>query len=152
MNCNSRRTPKLVREVQPPHIYMRGDGRLKSSKQSTTYQYNPTFVSFNPCSCFRCSAISRRSCRISKTELRAAKSGLAQPIVAGFPQTGLPEGLGRLVSKAPAYCLAYRTVSQPPAGRVAEYLPRHRGYTRTCSCDAFRAQHTFWRLRWGISI
>ena len=93
MICKPCRSPILVREVQPPHIYVRGDGRLKLSKQSTTYQYNLLFPS-NLCSCFRCSATSRRFHRISKTKLRAAKSGLVQPIVAGFLRRGFPRGWG----------------------------------------------------------
>src|SRR5664279_4981678 len=52
MICNPCRSPKLVREVQPPHIYVRRDGRLKLSKQSTHINTTYFFPS-NPCSCFR---------------------------------------------------------------------------------------------------
>ena len=129
MICKPCRSPILVREVQPPHIYVRGDGRLKLSKQSTTYQYNLLFPS-NPCLCFRCSATSRRFHRISKTELRAAKSGLVQPIVAGFLRRGLSRGAGasgiksaRLLSCVSRWKPASRGAScgvSPPAPRVHE--------------------------------
>ena len=123
MICKPCRSPILVREVQPPHIYVRGDGRLKLSKQSTTYQYNLPLSPQTLVLCFRCPATSPRFRRRSKTE---PWSGQARPGSTNrrrLPQTGLPEGLGRLVSKAPAYCLAYRAGSRPPAGRVVEFSP-----------------------------
>ena len=51
LSCTKRVSsyPKLVREVQPPHIYVRGDGRLKLRKQSSnintsTFSLQPLFL------------------------------------------------------------------------------------------------------------
>ena len=129
-------------------IYVRGDGRLKLSKQ-LTINTNPTFY---PQTLVHASVIRRLRVSSSSIENRA-KSGQIRLSSANrrrLPLAGsLPRNWDVLFQKAPTCCLTYRDVSQPPMGRVAEYLPRHRGYTRTCSCDAFLAQHTFWRLRWG---
>ena len=122
MICNPCRSPILVREVQPPHIYVRGDGRLKLSKQSTTYQYNLLFSS-NPCSCFRCPAISPRFRRRSKTELRAAKSGLVQPIVAGFLRRGFPRGWGVWCQKRRLTVLRIALEAGLPRGELRSISP-----------------------------
>ena len=137
MSCNPYRSMMLVRKVQPPrYIYVGGDGRLKLSKQSTI-NTNPTFLPSNPCSCFRYSATSREFIEYRQSSWdRSNPDQLSQSSLAtsdGVP----PKVLGRLVRKAPVHCLAYRVLNRSPAGRVAEHLPRHRGYTRTCSCDAF---------------
>ena len=123
MICKPCRSPLLVREVQPPHIYVRGDGRLKLSKQSTTYQYNLLFVSSNPCLCFRCSATSSRFRRVSKTELRAAKSGLVQPIVAGFLRRGFPRGWGVWSKKRLLAVLRIALEAGLPRGELRSISP-----------------------------
>lgn len=141
VTCNPCRSLILAREVQPPHIYVRGDGRLNQANNRHTYQYNLLFtlITFVPASVIR--RLSKVH-RISTTKLRAVKSGLAQPIDAGTSDGVPPEEPGLRVSKASACCLAYRAVSRPPAGRVAEHLPRLCGYTRACSCKrVFSATH-----------
>ena len=139
-----KQSPMLVRQVQPPHIYVRGDGRLNNTNR-TNQSMTPLRVQFipHPCTYASRSFVSRSSCRQAARPRgsRGDQVDLEQPIAAGFLRRGLSRGAGASGSqKAPAYCLAYRAGSRPPAGRVTEYLPRHRGYTRTCSCDAFLTQ------------
>jgi hypothetical protein len=47
-NCNPCRSPILVREVQPPLIYLRGDGQLNNT-QSQKPIYKPLFFLSRPC-------------------------------------------------------------------------------------------------------
>src|SRR5664279_6646586 len=58
------------------------------------------------------------------------------------PTTGsLLRNYGFRSSKEPTCYLVYRATSWPPVVRVAEYLPRRRGYTRTCSCATTRLNY-----------
>jgi hypothetical protein len=75
-NCNRCRSPILVREVQPPLIYVGGDGRLKLSKQST-YQSKPYFLPLK--TLVRASVVRRLCLELTGYRQPRTRSGQAQP-------------------------------------------------------------------------
>ena len=88
--------PKLVREVQPPHIYVRGDGRLKLSTQSSN-----TNLLLSPQTLVPASVLRRLRLDFAKIDNRAwsGLTGQVQPIVAGTSDGVPPEELGLQVCK-----------------------------------------------------
>ena len=107
----------LAREVQPPLIYLRGDGQLNNTQsinQSTTC-YLLSFL-LNPSS--SSSSFFVRSSSLQGGEPRGPRGDqvdLGQPIAVALPN-GVPPGhVGFRVPKARACCLAYRAGSRPPA-------------------------------------
>jgi hypothetical protein len=89
--------PKLVREVQPPHIYVRGDGRLKLSTQSSN-----TNLLLSPQTLVPASVLRRLRLDFAKIDNRARSglTGRVQPIVAGTSDGVPPEELGLQVYKS----------------------------------------------------
>ena len=132
-------------KVQPPrYLYVGGDGRLKLSKQSTI---NTTLLfTLKPLFLLPLFGDFARVHRISTIELRAVQSGLTQPIIADHLRRGPSRGAGASGSKSTGSLSCVSRFESVSRGRVAEYLPRHRGYTRTCSCDAFSSQHQFFTI------
>ena len=136
-----------IRDRLPPQKRPARCSQFKHSNKHIYYFFVFIYFYLSPCIFL---LVLRRSSRLEAANPRGSRGGkadLEQPIIAASPD-GVPPGrAGRLVPKAPACCLAYRAGSRPPAVWVAEHIPRRRGYTSTCSCDAFQRQHTFWRLR-----
>ena len=108
----------LAREVQPPLIYLRGDGRLNNNTQSINQSTTFYLLSFllNPSS--SSSSFFVRSSSLQGGEPRGPRGvqfNLGQPIAAAHPD-GVPPGrVGFRVPKALACCLVYRAGSRPPA-------------------------------------
>jgi hypothetical protein len=120
----------LAQEVQPPLIYMRGDGRLNNNTQSqkTNLQTFPALVSASRSSMFFV---------LESFDLQSPRGGrtdLGQPITAVRPDKVSPERVGFRVPKELAGYLAYRTSGEPPPVTCPVYRARRRRYTVTCSC------------------
>ena len=142
--------PLLEREVQPPPIYVGGDGRLnntQSIKTSTTF-YLLSFL-LNPSS--SSSSFFVRSSSLQGGEPRGPRGDqvdLGQPIATARLDRVPPGRVGFRVLKS--------------ARRIA-CVPRFRRVSFDVSCgasapasrvhgDVFVCEHTFWRLRWGRSF
>ena len=127
--------PLLVREVQPPLIYVGGDGRLNNTQSNksiyyfflSTFYLSTVFLSRSSLFFVFESCESRGS--------RGERIDLGQPIATVLPDGVPPGGVGVFgCAKAPVDCLAYRAigrvsfdvsyVASPPASRVHV----------TCSC------------------
>src|SRR3954467_6265665 len=80
----------LAREVQPPLIYPRGDGRLNNTQSQNTSTFYPSFTSL-PCSFY---LILRSFFVLKGSDPRSSRGGrtaLGQPIAAARPD-GVPPG------------------------------------------------------------
>jgi hypothetical protein len=125
--------PLLVREVQPPLIYVGGDGRLNNTQSNNQYTtFSSTFYLSIVFLSRSLSFFVLESCEYRGS--RGKRIDLGQPIAGALPD-GVPPGrVGFRVLKAPADCLAYCAVGRvsfdvscgasPPASRVHV----------TCSC------------------
>ena len=139
----------LAWEVQPPLIYLRGDGRLnntQSNKSSTTF-YLLSFL-LNPSSS---SSFFVRYSSLQGGEPRGPRGGqadLEHPISAARPD-GVPPGrVGFRVFKS-ARRIVLRIAL--PAGLLRREL-RCITLRLEVHGDVFVCEHTFWRLRWGRSF
>ena len=127
----------LVRGVQPPLIYVGGDGRLNNTQSIKSIYYffcvhlllSLTLVSFF--------LVLRSFFALEGSDPQGSRGesiDLGQPIAAAIPDGSLPGPRGFGSAKAPADCPAYRVVGRvsfdvscgvsPPASRVHV----------TCSC------------------
>ena len=80
----------LAREVQPPLIYLRGDGRLNNTQSNNQSTFYPSFTSL-PCSF---SLVLRSFFVLKGSDPRGSRGGrtdLGQPIAAARPD-GVPPG------------------------------------------------------------
>ena len=89
-------SPFLVREDQPPHIHVRGDGRLKNEQHQLTYQSIYPFVYLYPYTYASRSSMSRPCRRVAEPRGSRGRSG--RPRAANrrrLPLTGsLPRNWG----------------------------------------------------------
>ena len=137
--------PLLVREVQPPLIYVGGDGRLNNTNQtnqSITLLCSSIFI---PYPCIFLSRSSRWRAAIHEA-LGASESTQGSPQPPHSLTGSLPGVWGFGSSKAPVDCLAYRAVGRvsfdmscgasPSASRVhvtCSGVNRHQLFHRTYS-------------------
>ena len=140
----------LVREVQPPLIYLRSDGRLNNTQSNKHIYYFFVFIYFLSLRLSFFSFFASSSCwrAADPRGFRGERIDLKQPIAAASPD-GVPPGqVGLRVYKS---ARRLSCVSRCRSGLLRRELrcitPGVEG-TR----DVFVCQHTFWRLRWGPKI
>ena len=139
--------PLLVREVQPPLIYVGGDSRLNNTQSNKSIYYFFIYV----LSLHRFLSRSSLFFVFESCESRGSRGeriDLGNPIAAAIPD-GVPPGCaGFRVYKSTR---RLSCVSRCRPGLLRRELrcitPGVEG-TR----DVFVCQHTFWRLRWGAKI
>mgnify|MGYP005822318207 CR=1 FL=1 len=142
-------SPFLVRKVQPPHIYVRGDGRLNNNTQS--FNLSTLFTFTFPSPLFFFFLVLRLFFLLQGGEPRGPRGDqvdLGQPITAARPD-GVPPGrVGFRVCKSTP---RLSCISRCRSGllrrelRLSPSALEVHGYVFVC-------QHTFWRLRWGRSF
>ena len=91
--------PLLVREVQPPLIYVGGDGRLKQHQSNQSIYYTFVFIYLYPLPLylsFSFFALEGSDPRGSRGE----RIGLGQPIAAALPDGVPPGSVGFRVPKS----------------------------------------------------
>ena len=137
----------LVREVQPPLIYVGGDGRSNNTQSNKSIYYFSSMFYLSTVSLSRSSLFFVfESCESRGS--RGERIDLGQPIATAIPD-GVPPGCaGFRVCKSTR---RLSCVSRCWSGLLRRELrcitPGIEG-TR----DLFVCQHTFWRLRWGPKI
>ena len=134
----------LVREVQPPLIYLGGDGRLNSTQSNKSIYY--FFIDVLSLHRFSISFFVFESCESRGS--RGERIDLGQPIAAALPDGIPPRLVGFRICKSTR---RLSCVSRCRSGLLRRELrcitPSVEG-TR----DVFVCQHTFLRLRWGRSF
>lgn len=140
--------PFLVREVQPPLIYVGGDGRLNNTQSNNQYTtFTSTFLSLHRLSLSRSSLFFVfESCETRGP--RGERIDLGQPIAAAIPD-GVPPGCAgfRVFKSVRRLSCVSRCRSDLLRRELRCITPGVEG-TR----DVFVCQHTFWRLRWGQEV
>ena len=129
-------SPFLVQKVQPPHIYVRGDGRLNNNTQSI-YQYIIFYLYLYLLPCSSSFSFFVRSSSLQGGEPRGSRgvqADLGQPIAAARPD-GVPHGrVGFRVIKSICRIVLCTAL---PAGLLRREL----------RCITLGVGGTWWRVR-----